>query len=222
MTAFQAIPGSSDSLRPPSRTEPYTNFRDTTQRVQEAYEEALAHACGEGVSSEALDIDGGDSARQAAHPVVQADTRSREPFGSDSAPDSTERPPLHGSLPASDEVSSYVAEERCSRERTDADAVAWLESRAAMARENIAASSERALLEHREQNDAFICQELARQYGREFTIDSSALDAAFSPMGDARGRAACTAVASDGTVYTALVEYGTDGAVTELVMAEAA
>ena len=30
MTAFQAIPGSSDSLRPPSRTEPYTNFRDTT------------------------------------------------------------------------------------------------------------------------------------------------------------------------------------------------
>lgn len=163
MTAFQAIPGSSDSLRPPSRTEPYTNFRDTTQRVQEAYEEALTHACGEGVSSEALDIDGGDSARQAAHPVVQADTRSREPFGSDSAPDSTERPPLHGSLPASDEVPSYVAEERCSRERTDADAVAWLESRATMVRENIAASSERALLEHREQNDAFICQELARR-----------------------------------------------------------
>lgn len=29
MTAFQAILGSSDSLRPPSRTEPYTNFRDT-------------------------------------------------------------------------------------------------------------------------------------------------------------------------------------------------
>lgn len=53
-------------------------------------------------------------------------------------------------------------------------------------------------------------------------VSSEVLDAAFPPMGDARGRAACTAVASDGTVYTALVEYGTDGAVTELVMAEAA
>ena len=33
MTAFWAILGSSDSLRPPSRTEPYTNFRDTTANL---------------------------------------------------------------------------------------------------------------------------------------------------------------------------------------------
>lgn len=335
------------------------------QRVQEAYEEALAYACGKGFPPEAFDIDGDESTRQSAHSGVQVETRTREPLGSDSAPNSTEWLPLRDSRPASDEVPSYVAEERCRRERADADAVAWLESRAAMARENIAASSERAalvldggdflpplaywaveefderlslivapavgccedagalesyarelpaaeavatrqvcteriaalqacrsrrkmgvrtlvlaaccglflavflgrglldaddqraaqdrgqavqqavqlgeemagesqrrreerraieraLLEHREQNDAFICEELARQYGREFIIDSSALDVAFPPMGDAPGRATCTVVASDGTVYTALVEYGADGVVTELVMAEAA
>lgn len=335
------------------------------QRVQEAYEEAMAYACGKAASPEALDIDGGDSAHQAAHSGVRVETRSREPFGSDPAPDSTEHLPLCDSHPASDEVPSYMAEERRRRERMDVDAAAWLESRAAMTREHIAASSERAalvldggdllpplaywaveafderlshivapaagccedmtvlesyvrklpateavstrqvcteriaalqacrsrrkmrtralvfavcsglflaaflgrglldagdqratqdrgqavqhsvqlseemvgesqrrheereaieraLLEHREQNDAFICQELACQYGQEFTIDSSALDVAFPPMGDTPGRATCTAVASDGTVYTALVEYGTDGVAIELVMAEAA
>lgn len=30
MTVSRAILGSSDSLRPPSRTEPYTNFQNTT------------------------------------------------------------------------------------------------------------------------------------------------------------------------------------------------
>ena len=41
MTAFQAIPGSSDSLRPLSRTELYTNFRDTTDYYVKVMEKSL-------------------------------------------------------------------------------------------------------------------------------------------------------------------------------------
>lgn len=43
MTAFQAIPGSSDSLRPPSRTEPYTNFRDTTDYYVKVIEKIASY-----------------------------------------------------------------------------------------------------------------------------------------------------------------------------------